>query len=864
MGSAFKISNFIGSNPGDLPPGGGVVSVIVDGDLIVDVDYSFAPGSHVLLTDGSSISVDDELAVPNLDSPKLIFDGTTISSCGNDRWSFIRALDEFSEISFINGTIVNQGISGIFIGENAMLTATNSTFSGIAISCITLGSASNPYNQNIDATIVNNVFEFCHFGIRAFHTVPISIGTGNIFRFPVSASANLGFPSAIQCSSTSSSIASGNEIIGFPRGIWSNNRSADFRYLSCSGIEISDCGIGIDVKANNDGISVPQDGVSLYLRSSILKNNDQDIEAYVQKGNSYLIFDNQFLNQGNALTSVAIRGTIPRFIRFQNNIIDRPTGTGFKLSLPIWDAGASGLSVQNNDITTNIDGIGLSLFRGGNIGDNIVNCSGNTAIEIINCDGAYIYDNEVSATGIGDGQFSGSIYLENSVNCILECNQTDGMGNGGGISFFEHCDNSIILRNTMSNHVRGLTSLALKGDPIIGQQPYRDNTWLGGSTAEAALETFGGIVNPIFFQFNRFTVQNNTGQIWPNSIIPVQDPLGGNSLEWFWVNPSPSNPPQACFDTPIEDPMVFRNLTLFEEGLMDGLVNPPLGSSGKYRDIDFQVFSKLKSDSLPLDINSYAYYESLNSSYFNDRYSLQEHIILASDASATLDIEEESQLLLENLELLASIDDGTQESLRDSTLESVQSLSSLISGSVLSYQSGMEERLSNIQLLLQGMSGTAPADSAFIEVANVYFNNFGTVYEQYSQADQSVIDYYAGLCVLEYGEAVYLANAIAGTVFNYDLISACRPKNAYFQAPDKIQAKKSFRAYPSPTRGEINIHYPFEEFKSMKVYNAIGKVILEFEIHQQTINLNGEAPGIYFVELINQNNERYVQKVILQ
>ncbi|WP_350181002.1 hypothetical protein [Phaeodactylibacter sp.] len=30
------------------------------------------------------------------------------------------------------------------------------------------------------------------------------------------------------------------------------------------------------------------------------------------------------------------------------------------------------------------------------------------------------------------------------------------------------------------------------------------------------------------------------------------------------------------------------------------------------------------------------------------------------------------------------------------------------------------------------------------------------------------------------------------------------------------------------------------------------------------MNLNGEAPGIYFVELINQNNERYVQKVILQ
>ena len=138
------------------------------------------------------------------------------------------------------------------------------------------------------------------------------------------------------------------------------------------------------------------------------------------------------------------------------------------------------------------------------------------------------------------------------------------------------------------------------------------------------------------------------------------------------------------------------------------------------------------------------------------------------------------------------------------------------------------------------------------------------VYEQYSQADQSVIDYYAGLCALEYGEAVYFANAIAGTAFQYDLILACTPENLNFQAPDGTQTNKRFKIYPSPTRGEINIHYSFEEYKSMKVYNALGRVLLEFGTPQHTINLKGEAPGIYFIELMNQNNERYVQKVILQ
>ena len=250
-GGVFKISDFIGSNPGDLPLGGGIISVIIDGNLVVDVDYSFAPGSHVLLTNGSSISVDDLLAVPNLNSPKLIFDGTTISSCGNDRWSFIRALDEFSEINFINGTIVKDGSLGVFIGQEAGITATDSRFSDFLFSCISLGSLGTPYLKSIDATIVNNIFELSPFGLRILNTEPISIGEGNIFRLPITTSS-ISRPIAIYVISSSVSLSSGNDISGFETGILSHNDSQGFRFLNCSGITISDCMLaGIDIRADN-------------------------------------------------------------------------------------------------------------------------------------------------------------------------------------------------------------------------------------------------------------------------------------------------------------------------------------------------------------------------------------------------------------------------------------------------------------------------------------------------------------------------------------------------------------------------------------------------------------------------------------
>lgn len=701
--------------------------------------------------------------------------------------------------------------------------------------------------------------------VSVFNTEPVSIGQGNTFKLPTDVGVVDG-QAAIYVRNSSVSVASENETIDFKHGIFVHNDSGDFRYLSCSSTKISGAQRGIDIRSDNLAGGEDNEGVSLYVRSCVFEDNNIDIAADATAGNSFLLKGNTFSNQGDARYSIAIGGTLPRRVRIEDNTIDRQTGSGLLLTLPMWDAGKYSLIIEDNSIDVDNTGVSLSLLGGGFVRGNIIDSEGSKALELNNCDGVYIQNNDASATG-SSGQFGASIYVDNSVNCILECNRTEGMGSGGGITFFENCDNSVILRNRMSNHVRGLTSFAFNGDPVIGQQPYRDNRWLGGSFAEAALETFNGAIDPQFYIFNQFKVQNNTYSIWPSPIVPSQDPLGGNPMEWFWHDPSPSNPPQVCPESPDDDRTeaeVFNGLTTFEEGLIDGVISPPAGSSGKYRDIDFLIFSKMEDDPSLLTINNQAYYNALNSTYFNNRYNFQNKLIDASYASTSLNIEQDIQTLLNDLDTLSSIDDGTQELLRNSILQNIKSTAATISASVLPYRSDMSNRINNILSLVQNMSGSSHADSALVEVATVYFSNFGTPFEGYTQADQAVIHYYAGLCALEYGKAVYLANAIAGTIFDYDLVSHCTPQQAMLEWPESESFYGGFSVYPSPTEGEINIQHSFEDIKSMRVYNMLGEVLHAFESPQYTINLNGEVPGIYFIELVNQNNERHVQKVILQ
>jgi Secretion system C-terminal sorting domain/Electron transfer DM13 len=78
--------------------------------------------------------------------------------------------------------------------------------------------------------------------------------------------------------------------------------------------------------------------------------------------------------------------------------------------------------------------------------------------------------------------------------------------------------------------------------------------------------------------------------------------------------------------------------------------------------------------------------------------------------------------------------------------------------------------------------------------------------------------------------------------------------------------KNNFKLYPNPVNDELSFDFNnFESDFSVKIYNTIGSLVLsDNSISNQNNKLNTSAlnSGIYFVELNDKDNNRYVQRFI--
>jgi hypothetical protein len=872
MGS-FKLSNFI-APAGPLPAGGGYVNVIIKGQLKVDIDYTFDEGSHILLTDNSGIQVTDEMV--NGIGPKLTIKGSSFITSCDDYWATISVTDENAELE-LNNAFVLDGSNGISVINGGRFTAINTIFDNFRDRVITLGGIpadpANPIPQSVSFTFVNNIVSNSDRPLSFFNVNSVSVGEGNTF----TCCANNPLPNedgsevGIYIINTNVSIANDNTFRGFgTTGILAYNNSGEERFLNVSGAIFENMtapGISTSITpgtpaGENEPIDPfpPTEGVNLFVRGSSFDDLMRGIEGVVLAGNTYLIKNNSFENSTS--TDILLNGSNPHSIKIEENTIDHSflSGGGISLDFPGWNAG-SNLLIKGNNVTTEL-GIGINLcgFEGGLVSENVVETLGGTGIQGRHTPGLSLAYNDVTINA-GDGTTSGAIFLETSEDCKVVCNVTEGNGTGGGITFFENCDNAIFARNTMNNHNRGLSVFAIKLDPLMGPQSYRDNRWYGGTEAEAALDVLIGDVLPAFFEANKFTVQVNTGPLWPDPIIP--DP--NNNDDWFFQENTPILP-KFCPITAEEEEETFQGITPFEWALINGVISVPLGSEGKYRDIQFNLYQKFRQIPALIDLNNQHYYNALHTTAFQQRYDLMEKLALLSELSTSINHGQDYEYLEEQLTLLVLKDDGLHLSERDQALASINQSMGAIEALMAPYRASLANELNNIQSILQYWTVTAPSEIALKEVLAIYFQNYGLPFEAYNTTEQERIRYYASLCALEYGEAVYWANAIAGTMQAYNLISTCLPSGS-FQVPNTGVEKEQanvFKAYPSPTSGMINMQYKVENINTLNVYNIFGERVQAYTQMMPILDLSNEVSGLYFIEIVDQNNTRYVQKVFLQ
>jgi len=78
-----------------------------------------------------------------------------------------------------------------------------------------------------------------------------------------------------------------------------------------------------------------------------------------------------------------------------------------------------------------------------------------------------------------------------------------------------------------------------------------------------------------------------------------------------------------------------------------------------------------------------------------------------------------------------------------------------------------------------------------------------------------------------------------------------------------LVSNSSIAIFPNPSEGQFFISIPNElKAQHLRVLNVQGKIILETQLKgQSTYNLNLQSAGLYFIEITDQNEMRYLHKV---
>ena len=300
--------------------------------------------------------------------------------------------------------------------------------------------------------------------------------------------------------------------------------------------------------------------------------------------------------------------------------------------------------------------------------------------------------------------------------------------------------------------------------------------------------------------------------------------------------------------------------------MINGDISELAGSGGKYRDIDFGIYKKLTDDPSLLDVNNLSYYSNLNTASFQKRYLLENKLEHLSGLSTSLAVDEQIESLLNHLDDLVFYDDGNHPVERDLALSNVEGLLNAIEAVKSPYRTLVDNEINAIETVIQLWTGGELADNTLKAVAEIYFSNWGKSYDDYPAVAKALINVYASACALEHGKGVYLANAIAGTLFDYDLESRCSSSPLVEDVEKGLEYEHSaaFTVYPSPSNGIVNIRHSFESINSLRIYNSLGKVVEEHKRMEERLDLSNQIPGLYYIEIIDENQGRHVQKVFLQ
>jgi hypothetical protein len=256
---------------------------------------------------------------------------------------------------------------------------------------------------------------------------------------------------------------------------------------------------------------------------------------------------------------------------------------------------ASYLTIEQNQVIEELAQSNLGVFHG-------------ILTDETPCNGLRLYSNTINGAKINYTGPSSGIYILESVNCILNCNETDDLNIG--IFFRGMCDNTDVSKNRFNYHGIGLGLGAIFNQPtVIGPQSKKENRWFG---TNSPIEAY--VLNNALDSKFEINSSDFNSDYWPSprKIGPVDD-----NFVWFT---------QLMGQEPSNDFTCLTGKT-FGEGalagsdirLLNGIYSPPLNYPALTWEAKWQFADRLNRNPSLQTVNGMTaqYYQNT----YNDNYS---------------------------------------------------------------------------------------------------------------------------------------------------------------------------------------------------------------------------------------------------
>ncbi|MFN0033613.1 MAG: NosD domain-containing protein [Saprospiraceae bacterium] len=494
---------------------------------------------------------------------------------------------------------------------------------------------------------------------------------------------------------------------------------------------------------------------------------------------------------------------------------------------------AAYLTIEQNQVFDNLAQSSLAAFYG-------------IRTQQSPCTGLRLFSNTINGAKIdysdpilGPTPSSG-IHVNESVNCVLNCNETDKTNMG--VLFSGMCDNANVSKNRLNYHGIGLGLGAFSNSTTeIGLQSKKENRWFGTNSPIEAYSANLATALASKFEINSSDLNSD---YWP---LPRKIGANDDNLVWFT---------QLMGQEPSND---FTCLTgkIFGEGalagsdirLLNGTYSPPLNYPALTWEAKWQFAARLnRNPSLQtIDGATTQYFQNTyNDSYSHLNRAYQSYLNRWLPSTA---IANQMGVLETAVEQRFALDATLFEILEDNGTMHAQMLAADtdIADKTASLKTAMETWIAtvnqNVNALLtevNSVTTTQEHETDMKSVLSVMFQSHLAAGELNAQ-QTALIAQIAGKCRYSGGYAVLLARGFFEPQDSYSQDAACQSEER--NSPVTSDISDLVALYPNPATESfvLSAGIPFEQGQ-VQVFNSQGVLV-------RSVNLTGIARSVSVADL---------------